>query len=406
MQLTLKNFFVPYRFVKKSADISATSICAIVPSYKPEELTVSLVRDLINWNPSILVYVVDDCTPQNYLNEHNTFEEISTISDRVKVLRTPTNKLKAGAINFALSQIARDHIEKLPDVVITLDDDVVIEKNTIDNLVEELKSYDHLGAVCSQCRVLNKNKNLLTRLQGLEYFGFNATRLADEGFHYGPLVMHGMLTAFKMEALLKTGFFAEGHLIEDYEITTRLKRHGYHVKSAPRSFASTRVPETFTEFWKQRARWSYGGITVVTDVRNWGVVVQDTIGHFMFISTVILLNLLLIINTTQKVPSLVLSLIVIFSFAQCLIWYSFQLHLMKKYKDKDTTDWIIRLTLIPEFIYANMLTVVLIGSYCFLIFNTLTTGLSESGVLGRSSRSLRSFFRLIGYTEGWGTRTS
>ena len=75
----------------------------------------------------------------------------------------------------------------MPDVILTLDDDVVISPTTVQNLVAELMSGTNLGAVCSQCAVLNKNKNILTRLQGLEYLGFNATRLADEGFYGGPV---------------------------------------------------------------------------------------------------------------------------------------------------------------------------------------------------------------------------
>src|SRR3989338_3632033 len=182
------------------------------------------------------------------------------------MLRTPVNKLKAGALNYALEHIWRECHSYAPDVVLTLDDDIVVLPMTVENLVTELMTGDDLGAVCSQCHVLNKNANLLTRLQGLEYMGFNATRLADDGFFMGPLVMHGMLTAFRASALIEVGGFAERHLIEDYEITSRLKESGWSVKSAPNSDAWTIVPENFSTLWRQRTRWSYGGITVVDKV--------------------------------------------------------------------------------------------------------------------------------------------
>ena len=271
-------------------------------------------------------------------------------------------------------------------------------------------THDHLGAVCSQCHVLNKNTNLLTRLQGLEYLGFNATRLADEGFFRGPLVMHGMLTAFRASALREVGGFAERHLIEDYEITARLKAKGWSVKSAIDSHAWTVVPERFSVLWRQRTRWSYGGITVVDEVTHLPSVLQDLIGHSMFWATVIMMNVLLIgimLKSGGGVSPQIPYWIIALSFVQLTIWYVFQLWLMRMYREKDAYDWLIRASLIPEFVYANVLTFVLVGSYCFLFFNTLTRTVKRRGSAARRQLvgSLNTLFRVCGYTESWGTRT-
>ncbi len=381
----------------------------MIPTYEPDELTGKLVEDIVRWNPEVLVYVVDDCTPQDRTESIEVIRKIAASSGKITVLRTPSNTLKAGALNYALKHIFARKNTNAPDVILTLDDDIVITSSTVRNLVTELMTYDHLGAVCSQCRVLNKNKNLMTRLQGLEYLGFNATRLADEGFFRGPLVMHGMLAAFRVSALEEVGGFAEGHLIEDYEITTRLKSCGWSVKSAVSAHAWTIVPENFSKLWRQRTRWSYGGLTVVDGVKYLPSVLQDLIGHGMFWATILMIDLLVVsvvFSSSGYVPPQIPGWIIALSLFQLAIWHVFQLWLMRMYKEKDVYDWIIRISILPEFIYINVLTFILMGSYFFFFFNILTHSVTEkSSVFSRRVVNIgHTLFRVFGYSKHWGTR--
>ncbi len=410
-KLQLRNFVIPTRYTRTPFDIEKTKVCAIIPTFKPGRLTLRLIEDLLRWNTTLQICIVDDCTPQSHTESLAILESIRSLGgERVHVIRTPINKLKAGALNYGLRYMLHESRENSPDVVVTLDDDVVIEESTVRNLVTELMSNENFGAACSQCHALNKNKNFLTRLQGLEYIGFNATRLADEGFFRGPLVMHGMLTAFRTSALRTVGEFAEGHLIEDYEITARLKTIGWSVKSVINAHAWTFVPERFGKLWKQRTRWSYGGITVIDGVKYLPAVLQDVIGHGMFWATVCTIDLLIlgtIFASTGQISPEIPRWIIALSLTQLGIWYVFQLWLMRFYKEKDIYDWLIRISLVPEFIYSNILTLVLVGSYFFLFFNILTRGVKRhGGFIARSLESLgRKAFRIFGYTKGWGTRS-
>ena len=405
--ISLGSFVVPARHARSHFEYEQTRVCAIIPTYAPSNLTRRLVEDLLRWNPNIFVYIVDDSTPKEHSESIVFFRGIVSISPRVIVLRTPVNKLKAGALNYALHHIYGEGKKYVPDVILTVDDDVVIDQTTIRNLVIELMSHNALGAVCSQCRVYNKNKNILTRLQGLEYLGFNAIRLADEGFLRGPLVMHGMLTAFRASALREVGGFTEGHLIEDYEVTTRLKARGWSVKSAQNAPAWTVVPETLFQFWRQRTRWSYGGVTVVTNAPHPSSVFQDLLGHAIFLSTIGMVFLLILSRGAGVVPTQITRWIVVLSLVQLGVWYAFQLWLMRLYREKDLRDWLIRASLIPEFIYSYAMTFALIGSYFFLSFNLLKDVISKRGGL-LSTAFLNAggrFFRACGYVEKrWGTR--
>lgn len=403
----LRHFLIPREYSYAKRACSAVRVCAIIPTYAPKPLLLELIGSLIAWNPGIVVYVVDDCTPRG-TEGSRILTRVASLSDQVIVLRTPLNTLKAGALNYALQHIF-NRSDYAPDVVVTLDDDVVIDQSTIPNLVSELVASVSFGAVCSQCRVHNKNKNILTRLQGLEYLGFNAIRLADEGLYRGPLVMHGMLTAFRAHALRSIGGFTKGHLIEDYEITTRLKEEGWSVKSAQNAPAWTVVPETLRHFWRQRTRWSYGGITVVTRTKRPLAVFQDLIGHFVFIATLGMVFALFFLKGNGQVPAALAHWIIALSFIQLGIWYAFQMWIMRLYKEKDRYDWIIRAALVPEFLYSYAMTLALIGSYIFHSFNTITRIADEKGsVYTRGIVALmRSAFRVIGYTErSWNTRHS
>lgn len=404
MRVTLKNFFIPH-VERRTRTFFEPSVCAIIPTYKPGGTALRLVEDLLRYNPRLRVCVVDDCTPPGHVPSAVALARLREMSGRVTVLRTPTNKLKAGALNLAIAHLSRTKSPPAPAVILTLDDDVVVGPTTIRRMVEELLARRNLGAVCSRCLVLNKNKNVLTRLQGLEYVGYNAIRLADQGFAGGPLVMHGMLTAFRGRALRQAGPFAEAHLIEDYEMTTRLKSLGWEVKAVLDAPAWTIVPERLGDLWRQRTRWSYGGVTVVLGAPTFKAVLQDIIGHGVFISTLVVIGLLLLTQGSGPVPPLFVQVVVGLSLLQLGAWYGLQVWLMRWYPERDAYDWALRLTLIPELLYSNFLTVALVGSYVFLGFSTLTRRfVARGGTAARAVAAVSAGFKMIGYSGGWGTR--
>ena len=403
MRVTLKNFLIPTQS-RLSHKVFEPNVSAVVPTYKPGATALRLVESLLRYNPKLEVVVVDDCTPEDYAPSAPVLLALRALGPRVTVLRTPQNRLKAGALNLGLAYVFGHKGPNAPAVVLTLDDDVVIAPQTVQRMVEALLSDPELGAVCSRCSALNKNKNLLTRLQGLEYVGFNAIRLGDQGFLYGPLVMHGMFTAFRVRALRQAGPFAQGHLIEDYEMTTRLKSLGWHVRAVFDAPAWTEVPEHLGAFWRQRTRWSLGGVQVVLGAKRPIAVLQDILGHIMFVATLLTLVILMLIDGGGA-PSLLLKVLIALSVAQFISWYALQLWLMRWYKEKDVWDWVLRITIVPELLFSSIMTVVLLGSYAYMGFAFVARGLSKWGGVGVHIAKLGiTLFAKIGYSGGWGTR--
>lgn len=404
MRLALKNFLVPAE-PRAAHKVVEPNISAVVPTYKPGATALRLVEDLLAHNPKLLVVIVDDCTPRDYAPSIPVLERLRALGPRVTLLRTPRNRLKAGALNLGLSHLLARKGPHAPAMILTLDDDVVIGPATVRRMAEALLGNPALGAVCSRCAVLNKNKNLLTRLQGLEYVGFNAIRLADQGFVRGPLVMHGMLTAFRARALRQAGPFAEGHLIEDYEMTTRLKIAGWDVRAALDAPAWTEAPERFRDFWLQRTRWSLGGVRVVLDAKDKRAVVQDVLGHGVFVAMLAIIGLLLFLPRHEMVSSALVRGIMLLSLIQFIGWYLFQLWLMRWYPERDAWDWLLRTSLLPEMLYANIMTIILLGSYAYLIFFEAAKYLQAlGGAAAKAAAAGHWAFGRLGYSGQWGTR--
>lgn len=401
--------FVPHRIRIPQSwryETSKLKTAVIIPTYAPSSTTYELVASIIKWYPTFYIVLVDDCTPAEK-KDKALMRRLSNIGKKhhnYKMLRTPQNALKAGALNYGLKYII--DLKKGFRVVFTMDDDIKIDCNTLYIVKKTLYSLPHIGAVCSSAKVLNKNVNILTRLQSLEYNSFNITKIADNSLFNGPLVMQGMLTGFRMSALKQVNGFTTGHLIEDYDITARLKKVGWKVKIAEKALAWTNVPEDLQSLWKQRIRWTYGGVNVVRQFwKNIKIVFQDVVGHLMFISLMFLVVLSFFLNQSPVEHAELSYILLILAITQFLVSLIYNLVSLSFYEEGDFWDWILKLSVFAEFVYANVLSFVLIGVYLFFLYQK---------IIGRLVYRVKKFyspynfglslFQKFGYSSTWGTK--
>lgn len=376
-------------------------VLAIIPTYQPVEVTFRLIVDLATHNPRLQILVVDDHSPPEAEAVLSKITGFTHLTPRVKVVRMPERKLKAEVINYGLDYLKK--VDWQPDIVITSDDDIRIDQETISTMISLLQENDKLGAICSKAKIDNKNQNLLTRLQGLEFHNFNIAKLADNGFFNGPLVVQGMLAAFRYRALEESGGFDTQSLIEDYEITARLKQLNWEVGFTSRASAWTEVPETIKQLWKQRVRWNYGGLHVVKKYfRSFTAVIQDLFGHFLFLSSLILIVISFTIPRTSINPQLS-TVTLIVAALNLFVSMIFNLGTMLTYSDADYKDWLIRLSLIPELLYSNLLSLVLFGSYLFFAYNSFWR-LLVLPLCDRIYSTGLKLFNFLGFSEDWGTK--
>lgn len=144
------------------------------------------------------------------------------------------------------------------DLVMTLDADTSCDNDMVSNMVQ--KFADPRVISCSgTLRVRNVSKNLLTRMQGVEYMlGIHLSKIALAKVNSNNNVSSAY-GCYRKSFLEKTTLWRNGSA-EDLDFTLRqqffFKRHkGLKVVHAQDSIAHTEAPEKVWGLIKQRMRW-------------------------------------------------------------------------------------------------------------------------------------------------------
>lgn len=221
-------------------------VSVIVPAYNEEINAVSTVQALLASDYELLeiVFVDDGSRDATYKRVAEAFAD----NRQVRVLTKP-NGGKASALNCGITQAKGD-------IVVCIDADTQLASDAVSRLIEQFVS-EEVGAVVGYVEVGNA-KNILSRWQAIEYTVSQNLDKRAFALLNGIMVVPGACGAFRRDALTAIGGFATDTLAEDCDLTMRLLKVGYAVRSAPAAYAFTEAPETVTMFFKQRFRWSFG----------------------------------------------------------------------------------------------------------------------------------------------------
>ncbi|WP_150466658.1 glycosyltransferase family 2 protein [Francisella sp. SYW-9] len=144
------------------------------------------------------------------------------------------------------------------ELVITLDADTSCDNDMISNMVQQFADPNVI-ACSGTLRARNIKKNILTRMQGIEYMlGIHMSRIALSNANSVNNIS-GAYGCFRKSLLKKTTLWRNGSA-EDLDLTLRLqfffKRHpNFRIAHSQDSIAHTEVPEKIWELIKQRMRW-------------------------------------------------------------------------------------------------------------------------------------------------------
>ncbi|WP_020597609.1 glycosyltransferase [Spirosoma panaciterrae] len=231
-------------------------VSVIVPAYNEELNAIRTVESLLaSTYPALdIVFVDDGSRDQTYSRVSAYFAN----NLRVQVLTKP-NGGKASALNLGLAHAKGE-------VVVCIDADTQLLPDAIRRLVAPF-SDTTIGAVAGNVRVGNDH-NWLTRFQSIEYTtSQNFDRRAYESLNC-ITVVPGALGAFRRTSMLAVGGFTTDTLAEDCDLTVRLLRAGYTIKTCNEAVAVTEAPDTLPMLLKQRVRWCYGIMQVVWKHRD------------------------------------------------------------------------------------------------------------------------------------------
>ena len=225
-------------------------VSIIVPAYNEEINAVRTVESLLQQDyPNLQILFVDDGS------KDSTFKTVSDFFAAVPNVQvvTKTNGGKATALNYGINLALHDY-------VVCIDADTQLKKDAVSQLMKKFysaKGAAPVGAVAGNVKVGNEI-NMITRWQSIEYT--TSQNFDRSAFDYLNCitVVPGAIGAFKKTAVKEAGGFTSDTLAEDCDLTMRLHKKGYQVRNCRQAISYTEAPETFSQFLKQRFRWSFG----------------------------------------------------------------------------------------------------------------------------------------------------
>jgi len=221
-------------------------VSIIVPAFNEEVNAIRTVEYLLKSNyPDIEIIFVDDGSLDHTYTKIKTAFETNS---KVKVLTKP-NGGKAAALNFGIEQ-------STGEILVCIDADTILPADAISKMIPFFAD-NKVGAVAGNVRVGN-TVNMLTNWQSIEYTtSQNFDRRAYDAVN-AILVVPGAIGAFRKTAMHAIDGFTTDTLAEDCDLTLRMLREGYVIRTCNDALALTEAPETLQMFLKQRSRWTFG----------------------------------------------------------------------------------------------------------------------------------------------------
>ncbi len=270
------------------------SLTVIIPAYNEEksiERTIKSVQNSIYTKKEIIVV--------NNASTDNTVKILQKFQDNIRILNEP-KKGKSNAINKGIRYATGE-------IIVILDADTIILKNTLTNIVQPFKK-NRITAVTGEVLVLNK-ENFISKMQVIDYaVGMNLARGTLGLYEIVPIVS-GAFGAFRKSRILEKNnpIFSTDTMTEDFDVTITLLRHGHKTEFVKDALAYTEVPERFMDLVHQRYRWFRGFLQVYRKHKDYFFNTTTTQHHNisfflllnsnMIFPTMIMVNLLAIIPT-------------------------------------------------------------------------------------------------------------
>lgn len=239
---------------------AVSDIVFVIPCLNEERvLRASLDRLVALQHPSLHVLVVDDGS------DDGTAEIAASYPDaRVHLLRRRAPEARQGkgeALNAAIRHLRAGAIARSapPEdaVVCVVDADGRLEPHVLDEVLP-LFADPHLGAVQIGVRINNRAKNLLARMQDVEFVLY--TEVFQRGRrHLGSVCLGGNGQFVRLSALYGLGASPWSRsLSEDLDLGVRLLLDGWSTEFSHRTAVHQQGLVDVGRWIKQRARWFQG----------------------------------------------------------------------------------------------------------------------------------------------------
>jgi cellulose synthase/poly-beta-1,6-N-acetylglucosamine synthase-like glycosyltransferase len=259
----------------KDAIIKKNSLCSIVIAAHNEDTVIKkTVTELLKqtYQNTEIIVVCHNCSD-------NTFAEASFQDPRVKPLDYKTKDSGKGiALNYGVSKSQGEYI-------LVLDADGILSPDFVEKGLPLLEKY---AAVQGRYVPSNRNYSFVTRLLSIEGDLWSTPYMTARTALDKRGGLGGTGYILSKDILQEVGGFTN-HLVDDYELTSRLLRKGYRIVFAPQCINYDEKPPTIDILLKQRARWAKGFIDLL---KNQVCEPTDILGIIFWLSPIVILTAL------------------------------------------------------------------------------------------------------------------
>ncbi|XP_054798843.1 probable xyloglucan glycosyltransferase 12 [Prosopis cineraria] len=211
----------------------------------------------LDWPKSkLLIQVLDDSddpTTQVLIKEEveRWQQEGANIVYRHRVLR---QGYKAGNLKSAMNcSYVKDY-----EFVAIFDADFQPTPDFLKRTVPHFKDNEELGLVQARWSFVNKDENLLTRLQNINLaFHFEVEQQVN-GIFINFFGFNGTAGVWRIKALEEAGGWLERTTVEDMDIAVRAHLHGWKFIFLNDVECQCELPESYEAYRKQQHRWHSG----------------------------------------------------------------------------------------------------------------------------------------------------
>jgi cellulose synthase/poly-beta-1,6-N-acetylglucosamine synthase-like glycosyltransferase len=188
----------------------------------------------------------------------DTFEHLTTIASTYPWMKVIQNERNMGKRLGIKNAVLKTHT----DLIMSVDSDVIVDKNALRTLVRHLCTAN-VDAAGGCVYVSNADTNWLTRMQAVKYWiGYQFLKNLENGFSH-IMCLSGCLTVYRRAALLAVDHDVEKRTFlgedvkygEDRFLTRKLVERGYKTRLCFEAKCFTKAPDNFPGYISQQLRW-------------------------------------------------------------------------------------------------------------------------------------------------------
>jgi len=256
---------------KKRPLASLPALSFMIPCYNDfdsVEHTLNSIYDVCDSDMDVIV--IDDGSTDG------SGDKLAALQSRYGfiLISNPSNIGKADALNKHF------HLTR-NEIVVFIDADVIVNRQSLTDVIARLQRRD-VGAV--SCPYRAANPGFIPLMQSIEYNMLSFIKGAYNIF--SAIALWGGFAAIKRQAFLDVGGFSASAITEDMDMAFKLNKYGWRVEQSFYPIFTT-VPETFSQWFRQKMRWSSGGIQCF--IRHYRVLAKNPLQILFLVSFCIFL---------------------------------------------------------------------------------------------------------------------